>query len=128
MTESVMNVRPRANRTATKTGARLWPVVAAAIIFAAAGTLGYDFYSGSLGIVGPNFDVVQTSAGKIIKVPPGGNVQAAIARAESGDIVELQAGATYYGEIKLPKKPLTDYVTIRSSAAVRSSGGQTRRP
>ena len=117
MTESVVNVRPRANRTATKTGARLWPFAAAAIIFAVAGILGYDFYSGSLGIVGPNFDVVQTSAGKIIKVPPGGNVQAAIARAESGDIVELQAGATYYGEIKLPKKALTDYVTIRSSAA-----------
>ena len=117
MTESVMNVRPRTDRAARKTGIRVWLFVVAAIVLTAAATLGFDYYSGKLGIVSPNFEVVQTSAGKIIKVPPGGNVQAAIARAESGDIVELQAGATYYGEIKLPKKALTDYVTIRSSAA-----------
>lgn len=53
---------------------------------------------------------------QIIRVPKGGDLQAAITRAKSGDIIELQAGATYYGEIKLPKKTLTDYITIQTSA------------
>lgn len=52
----------------------------------------------------------------VIRVPAGGDLQAAINRAKSGDIIELQAGATYYGEIKLPAKPLTDFITIQTSA------------
>ena len=55
------------------------------------------------------------AATKIIRVPPGGNVQAAIEKANSGDIVELQAGAVYSGTLTLPNKPLTDFVTIQSS-------------
>lgn len=116
MVESVMNVRPKAINAGRKPAVRLWPFAAALLTLAVLGTLGFDWYSGKLGIIGPHFEVVQTAAGKIIKVPPGGNVQAAIARAEGGDIVELQAGATYFGEIKLPKKALTDFITIQTSA------------
>ena len=43
-------------------------------------------------------------------------MQSAISKAQSGDIIELQAGATYYGDFKLPKKTLTDFITIQSSA------------
>jgi hypothetical protein len=87
------------------------------LAFAAfAAPLGYDAIYGRLGIVGPQPSIETNDTGKIIKVPPGGNVQAAIERAESGDIVELQAGAVYSGTISLPNKPLSDYVTIRSSA------------
>ncbi len=60
--------------------------------------------------------IVANGPKKIIKVPPGGNVQAAIEKAASGDIVELQAGAVYNGTINLPNKPLTDFVTIQSSS------------
>jgi len=52
---------------------------------------------------------------QIIKVSAGGNLQEAINKAKSGDIIELQAGATY-NEIVLPNKALTDFVTIRTSA------------
>ncbi len=92
-----------------------WILVSAAILIVAASILGYDMYSGRLGIIGPQSVIVANGGKKIIKVPPGGNVQAAIEKAESGDIVELQAGAVYSGTISLPNKPLTDFVTIQSS-------------
>lgn len=85
------------------------PVIAASI-------LGYDTYSGRFGIIGPQPIIVANGPKKIIKVPPGGNVQAAIEKADSGDIVELQAGAVYSGTVSLPNKPLNDFVTIQSSA------------
>ncbi len=91
-------------------------VAIAAIVFAIALTLAYDAWYGRLGLIGPQPVIESVGAFKIIRVPPGGNVQAAIERAESGDIVELQAGAVYSGEITLPNKPLTGFVTIQSSS------------
>lgn len=96
---------------------RKWILAIAAILAATAAVFAYDWFFDRLGIVAPQAEVQTTSAGRIIRVPPGGNVQAAIERAESGDIVELQAGAVYSGQISLPNKELTDYVTIRSSLA-----------
>ncbi len=87
----------------------------AAIVFGAASILGYDMNSGRLGIIGPQPEIIENGPTKIIRVPPGGNVQAAIEKAKGGDIVELQAGAVYSGQITLPNKPLTDFVTIQSS-------------
>lgn len=87
------------------------------VVTIAAATLAFDAYSGTIGIVSPKFEIIQNGAARTIKVPPGGNVEAAIKLANSGDIVELQAGAVYFGGINLPNKPLTDYVTIQSSAA-----------
>lgn len=91
--------------------------LAFAVLAAAASPFGYDYYSGKLGILGPQPVITETEQGRIIKVPPGGNLQGALERAQSGDIIELQAGAVYAGQINLPNKPLTDFVTIRSSAA-----------
>src|SRR4051794_2207875 len=68
-------------------------VAAGSIILVIGSILGYDAYSGRLGIIGPQPVLVASGANKIIRVPAGGNVQAAIERAESGDVVELQAGA-----------------------------------
>ncbi len=62
-----------------------------------------------------NVETIVDGDRKIIKVPPGGNLQSAINRAGSGDIIVLQAGAVY-NEITLPKKPITDFITIQSSA------------
>ena len=72
---------------------------------------------------------ITSEAGKtIIRVPPGGDLQAAINKANSGDVIELKAGATYYGEIKLPNKPLTDFITIQSSAVTQLPENQRVKP
>jgi len=107
------------HKTASRTPRRplCWLLVPAGILILAAATFGYDWYSGRLGLIGPQPVIVANGDKKIIRVPPGGNVQAAIEKANSGDIVELQAGAVYSGTITLPNKPLTDFVTIQSSRA-----------
>ncbi len=91
-------------------------LIIAAVIFAAALPFAYDLHYGRLGIIYPQPVIEASGAGRIIKVPPGGHVQSAIEKANGGDIVELQAGAVYSGEIKLPNKPLSDFITIQSSA------------
>lgn len=111
-----MNVRSKAVNREQRRGFPVWVFGAAALLVLTAATLGYDAYSGKIGIFEQRLEIVQNGAIRTIKVPAGGNLQAAIDRAASGDIVELQAGATYYGEIKLPNKPLTDFVTIQSSS------------
>ena len=70
-----------------------------------------------LGFALSPIEIVAANDGRIIRVPRGGDLQAAINQAQSGGVIELQAGETYRGEIKLPKKALTDYITIRSTAA-----------
>ncbi len=51
-----------------------------------------------------------------IKVPAGGNFQAALNRAKPGDVIQLQANATYEGNFNLPNKPGSKYITVESSA------------
>ena len=50
-----------------------------------------------------------------ITVPDGGDLQAAINSAQSGDTIVLTAGATYAGLVSLPDKAGVDYITIQSS-------------
>jgi hypothetical protein len=87
-----------------------------ALLAATAAVVAYDWDTGKLGLYPQKLEIIPNGQTKIIKVLPGGNIQAALERATSGDIVELQAGAVYSGEIELPNKPLTDFVTIQSSA------------
>ena len=54
--------------------------------------------------------------GTLIIVNSGGNLQAALSAAQPGDIVELQAGATFTGNFTLPNKPGTSWIYVRSSA------------
>src|SRR5262250_3186548 len=56
-------------------------------------------------------------AGKTINVAAGGDVQAAINKAQPGDVIKLQAGATFTGNFRLPNKNGSDWIVIRSSAA-----------
>jgi hypothetical protein len=56
-------------------------------------------------------------AGKTIKVAAGGDVQAAIDQAQPGDVIMLQAGATFRGNFQLPNKSGSNWIVIRSSAA-----------
>jgi hypothetical protein len=54
--------------------------------------------------------------GKLIRVSAGGDLQAALEASLPGDVIELQAGATFTGNFILPRKPGTDWIYIRSSA------------
>ncbi len=116
MAESVIKVRAKSIDPPRSSRFRLWLLAVTAVAIVAA-TLGFDFFTDRLGIIAPNAVIVETPAGKVIKVPPGGNIQAAIERASGGDIIELQAGGVYSGQVTLPNKPITDFITIRSSAA-----------
>jgi len=54
--------------------------------------------------------------GRTIAVPAGGDFQAAINQAQPGDIITLQAGATYSGNFTLPAKTGAGWIVIRTSA------------
>src|SRR5512145_2659585 len=55
--------------------------------------------------------------GKTINVAASGDVQAAIDRAQPGDVIKLQAGATFTGNFRLPNKSGSKWIVIRTSAA-----------
>jgi hypothetical protein len=56
--------------------------------------------------------------GKTIPVNAGGSLVSALAGANCGDTIELQAGATFDGSVNLPAKPCDDqhWIIIRTSA------------
>jgi predicted outer membrane repeat protein len=55
-------------------------------------------------------------AGQQRSVPAGGDLQAALNSAQSGDTIILQAGATYTGNFTLPMTSGTAWIYVRSSA------------
>jgi len=124
-----VTVRPKALPKRHSARGRVLALITVCVLLAAAGTFGYAaFYNGFGGVVGPQTEIVENGTNRIIKVPAGGNLQAALDRATSGDIIEIQAGASYSGTITLPNKPLTDFVTIRSSAAASLPAGKRVAP
>src|SRR5262249_14876933 len=54
--------------------------------------------------------------GRTIAVPAGGNFQAALNAAQPGDVIALEAGATFRGPFTLPAKPGTGWIIVRTSA------------
>ena len=65
------------------------------------------------------------SAGASIRVPAGGDLQAAIVSAKPGDVILLAPGASYTGNFVLPvKSGASDgaWVTIRTDGAIGSEG------
>jgi hypothetical protein len=55
-------------------------------------------------------------SGRTIAVPAGGNFQAALNAAQPGDVITLQAGATFHGPFTLPNKAGVGWITVRTSA------------
>lgn len=53
---------------------------------------------------------------RIIPVPGGGDFQAALDEAQSGDIITLEAGATFTGPFVLPVKAGSGWIGVRTSA------------
>jgi hypothetical protein len=58
-----------------------------------------------------------------IFVAAGGNLQAAINSAQAGQIIELQAGATFTGNFTLPNKSGNGWIYIRSSGHANLPAG-----
>lgn len=56
-------------------------------------------------------------ARKIIQVPAGSDFQDALFQAQPGDVIELDAGASYVGNFVLPEKPGSEWIQVRSSAS-----------
>jgi hypothetical protein len=54
--------------------------------------------------------------GRTIAVPAGGDFQAALNAAAPGDVITLQAGATFLGPFTLPTKPGSGWIIVRTSA------------
>ncbi|MFN7948939.1 MAG: hypothetical protein U0Z53_26535 [Blastocatellia bacterium] len=59
----------------------------------------------------------QPATGRTITVPAGGDLQSAIYNAQPGDVITLQAGATYTGNFTLPVKSGSNWIIIRTSTA-----------
>jgi hypothetical protein len=57
-----------------------------------------------------------TPTGKTIHVPRGGDLQKALETAQPGDVITLEAGATFVGPFTLPNKPGAGWITVRTSA------------
>jgi hypothetical protein len=77
----------------------------------------------------PSFPPAQTSsANAIIRVGPKGNLQAALNKAQPGETIVLDAGATYVGHFVLPKKDGNSYVTIQTSRAAELPEGRRVSP
>ena len=56
------------------------------------------------------------TSGTLIAVSAGGDLQTALHASQPGDVIEIQAGATFTGNFILPRKPGTGWIYIRSSA------------
>jgi len=56
-----------------------------------------------------------TLSGRVIRVSSGDNLQSAINSATNGDVIELEAGATFSGPFTLPAKSGSGWIVIRSS-------------
>jgi hypothetical protein len=55
-------------------------------------------------------------SGRTIAVSAGGDFQAALGAAQAGDVITLEAGATFTGPFVLPSKAGSGWITIRSGA------------
>lgn len=60
-------------------------------------------------------------------VPAGGDLQATLNAAQPGDIIELQSGATYSGNFRLPVKPGADFIVVRTGGIASQVPGPGQR-
>jgi hypothetical protein len=65
----------------------------------------------------------RASESRVVHLRPGESLQAALNKAEAGDTIILQSGATYTGPFTLPNKAGANYITIQSSRASELPAG-----
>lgn len=114
MSANQINVRRKELPESNWSKLHLAVIFAVVILLGAIATFAVVSFSGGFNYSSAPLEIVADGKRQIIRVPANGNLQEAINRAKSGDIIELASGATY-NEIILPKKDLTDFVTIQSS-------------
>lgn len=81
---------------------------------------------GWLGWLAPTQRAAGTGVGTEVPVRAGGDLQRAIDSARPGDVITLEAGATFTGPFTLPEKSGDDWITIRSDAEDRLPAQGTR--
>jgi hypothetical protein len=115
MSANQIKVRPK--ETVKPNWSKYYLLFAAAsvVLVGIVGFLVFTNFSGVFGFSSNNFEVISENGRNRFRVPASGNLQGAIDRAKGGDIIELEAGAIYY-EVTLPKKNITEFITIESSA------------
>ena len=125
-------IKVRRKQIQKSNGKFFYVFIIAAVIICLGIVAAVAAFSGKFNIYTAPSETIVEDGKRIIKVPAGGDLQAAINKAEGGDVIELKAGATYYGEIVLPVKPITEYITIQTSAVkqlpenVRVTPGQAK--
>src|SRR4026207_2320595 len=67
------------------------------------------------------------ASGQPIVGGAGGDLQGALKQAQPGQVVQLQAGATFDGNFVLPVKTGTAYITVRTSTPDGELPGSTTR-
>src|SRR5882724_2794456 len=65
--------------------------------------------------------------GKVLHVPAGGDLQAALNRAQPGDVITLAPGATYWGPFAISRKAGVQWITVRTSTPDSALGPAGRR-
>ena len=101
---------------------RRWPLALAALC-ALAACLAIAFASRRLTETGPQRPRRVSAGAPQINVGAGEDLQAALDMARPGDMIVLEAGASYVGPFTLPVKQGEGWITIQSSAASRLPEG-----
>ncbi len=78
--------------------------------------------------VAPRGATSDKGAPRQLRVPRGGSLQAVINDARAGDTIVLEAGQTYQGPFRLPKKDGDGWITITGETASRLREGERVSP
>lgn len=63
----------------------------------------------------PDVSLADTQSARILRLTAGDDLQQAIDQAESGDVIVLEPGATYWGPFVLKQHPGPEWITIMSA-------------
>jgi len=81
----------------------------------------------AVAIVAAGVSAATAQTASPIVVNAGGSLQAALNQAQPGQVIEVQAGATFDGNFILPVKTGTGYITVRTSTTDAQLPGATTR-
>ena len=108
--------------TVTKTSAPIFVLTFALLTFALTtasfASRGYDGPAELPRVTVPSAMADTPAPGSVVTVNAGGDLQSALNNAQCGDVIQLQAGATFTGRFTLPAKncDINHWIIIRTSA------------
>lgn len=107
-----MEIRNREDKS--KNRRKRWLLIAVAGVLLL-GVIAAGFAAVSFGVFAP-LEIENVGGRQLIRVPKGGDLQAALKKAQGGDVIELAPGAVYSG-IVLPVTDATEFITIQTAGA-----------